>query len=95
MIAIACPSCQNEERVIRFGINRSGTPRCRCKACGKTFTLAPKSRALTPEKEQAILGSLAERISQRGIARSLKVSRLTIRTLRKKTQSASRSDGSA
>jgi hypothetical protein len=32
----------------------------------KTFTLAPKSRALTPAKEAAILGALAERISQRG-----------------------------
>jgi transposase-like protein len=84
MIAIACPYCHDREKVIRFGTNRSGTERCRCKACGKTFTLVPKSRALTPEKEAAILGALAERISQRGIARALKVSRLTIREVRKR-----------
>ena len=88
MIAIACPHCQNREKVIRFGTNHSGTPRCRCKACGKTFTLSPKSRAVTAEKETAILGALAERISQRGIARALKVSRLTIRQVRKKGHSA-------
>jgi hypothetical protein len=46
---------------------------------------------MTPQKEAAILGALAERISQRGIARALKVSkvsRLTIRNLRKKGPSA-------
>lgn len=74
--------------MIRFGKNRSGTPRCRCKACAKTFTPAPRSRAMTPQKEQAILGALAERISQRGIARALHVSRVTIRGVRKKTRSA-------
>jgi len=84
MIAISCPHCQEVEGVIRFGTNRSGTPRCRCNACKKTFTLAPKSRALTPEKQQQILRSLAERTSQRGIARALQVSRDTIRAVRKK-----------
>ena len=48
----------------------------------------PKSRAVTPQKEQAIAAALAERISQRGIARALNVSRDTIRQVRKKTQSA-------
>jgi len=84
MIAIFCPHCQEVEGVIRFGTNRSGTPRCRCNACKQTFTLAPKSRTLTPERQQQILRSLAERTSQRGIARSLKVSRDTIRAVRKK-----------
>jgi transposase len=88
MIAITCPHCQEREKVIRFGTNESGTVRCRCNACKKTFTLAPKSRAVTPEKEAAILGALAERISQRGIARALNVSRDTIRRVRKKGQNA-------
>ncbi len=88
MIAISCPYCDDVERVIRFGTNESGTARCRCKACGKTFTLSPKSRAMTPEKEQVIVAALAERTSQRGIARSLHVSRLTIRQVRKKTHGA-------
>jgi DNA-binding NarL/FixJ family response regulator len=57
-------------------------------ACTKTFTLSPKSRTLAPDKEAAILGALAERISQQGIARMLRVSRNTVRASRKKGRSA-------
>ena len=39
---------------------------------------------MTPQKEAAILRALTERISQRGIARTLKVGRQTIRVIRKK-----------
>jgi transposase-like protein len=85
MIVIPCPHCASRD-CIKFGRNESGTARCRCHACLKTFTLDPKSRAMTPEKEERILASLRERISQRGIARSQRVSRLTIRNIRKKTQ---------
>jgi transposase-like protein len=84
--AIACPHCQEVERVVRFGTNRSGTARCRCNACGKTFTIHPVERSLTPEKEAEIERALAERLSQRGIARLLKVSRDTVRKVRQKGQ---------
>lgn len=84
MVAIFCPSCGDTARVIKFGTNRSGTARLRCKACGKTFTPEPRSLALTPQQEAAIEGALAERISQRGIARAFKVSRVTVRNIRKK-----------
>jgi transposase-like protein len=84
-LVIPCPHCASKE-VIKFGTNRSGTPRCRCHGCDKTFTLNPKSRALTPEKEQEICRALQERTSQRGIARTLKVGRDTIRAVRKKTE---------
>jgi transposase-like protein len=86
MVALSCPHCGDIPHVIRFGFNRSGTERCRCQACGKTFTLHPKSRTLSAETEAAILRLLAERISQRGIARALNVSRDTIRAVRKKGQ---------
>jgi hypothetical protein len=39
---------------------------------------------MTREKEAQIVAALQERISQRGIARTFKVARLTIRNLRKK-----------
>jgi len=86
MVAISCPHCQQTEPVIRFGTNRCGTQKLRCKACHKVFTPQPKSRTVTAEKEQQILRSLAERTSQRGIARALKVSRDTIRAVRKRGQ---------
>ncbi len=69
MIALSCPHCGNKKNVIKFGTNRSGTGRCCGLVCGKTFTPAPRSRALPPEKQAAIERVLAERVSQQGIAR--------------------------
>jgi transposase-like protein len=87
MNALACPHCGNTNTIIKFGNNRSGSARYRCRACGKTFTPAPNNRAMTSEKEEQILALLEERVSQRGIARALKVGRQTIRALRKKGSS--------
>ena len=39
---------------------------------------------MTPEREELIVGALRERISQRGIARALKVGRQTVRAIRKR-----------
>ena len=88
MVSIACPHCGKPDAVIKHGVNRGGTARCRCTDCGKTFTPAPNPRIVSAETEQAIVGALAERISQRGIARALGVSRDTIRRVRKKTLGA-------
>ncbi len=85
MIALSCSYC-GSTALIKFGTNRSGTPRCR--GCGRTSTRNPKSRAMTPEREALILGALKERLSQRGIARALKVGRQTVRAVRKKGRPA-------
>jgi len=87
MIALTCPHC-SDTAVIKFGTNRSGTPRCRCHGCGRTFTRSPKSQAMTPEREALIVGALKERLSHRGIARAFKVGRQTVRAVRKKGRSA-------
>jgi transposase-like protein len=84
MVAICCPSCGGTDAVIRYGQNRSGSERLRCKACKLCFTPQDRSRALTPKKQEQIEACLAERMSQRAIARALKVSRDTIREVRKK-----------
>ena len=81
MIALSCPHC-GSAALIKFGTNRSSTPRCH--GCGRTFTHSPKSRAMTPEREALILGALKERLSQRGIARALRVGRQTVRVVRKR-----------
>lgn len=82
---IACPHCHKPEPVVKFGHNRSGTARCRCNDCGRTFTPKPNPRAVTPEKEQRIRDALAERLSIDVIARLLHVSKTTIYTTFKKT----------
>ena len=88
MVALSCPHCGNKKDVIKFGTNRSGTARCRCLDCKKTFTPAPKSRTLTPEKQAAIERALSERVSQQGIARMFQVGRDTVRKVRQRGRSA-------
>lgn len=80
----ACPRCQQTEPIVRFGHTRSGSQRLRCQDCRKTWTPHPKNRTVTPEKEKLILAAVGERLSQRAIARTLKVSRNTIRERLKK-----------
>ncbi len=89
MIALACPHCQDTASVAPHGFNRNDTARCRCQACKKTFTLNGRPRVLSDEKRQQIERALAERMSQRGIARALQVGRDTIRAVRKKGQNGS------
>ncbi|MBC7804972.1 MAG: IS1 family transposase [Akkermansiaceae bacterium] len=84
MMAMTCPHCHDTE-IIRSGRNASGTARFRCKACGKTWVQNPQRRKLSAKNAELIVAALAERVSQRGIARALRVSRDTIRALRKKT----------
>jgi hypothetical protein len=65
--------------VVRFGTNRSGTRRLRCEVCRKRFTPIPKGRCVTLEREERITVSRRERLSQRAVARALKVGRDTLR----------------
>jgi len=88
MIALACPHCGDTDSVTRHGENRNSTERFRCHSCGKTFTPNGRPRVLSEEKREQIERFLAERMSQRAIARALGVSRDTIRVVRKKGQSA-------
>ena len=81
----ACPYCHQAEPVIRFGTNESGSRRCRCKDCNKTFTPVSNSRKTTPEKEQQIERALQERLSIEATARLLKVAKKTIYKTLKKT----------
>ncbi len=85
---VTCPYCHQAEPVIRFGTNRSGSARCRCKYCRKTFTPASKSRKITVEKEQQIERALEERLSIEATARLLKVAKRTIYQVLKKNAAA-------
>ncbi len=85
---LTCPYCHQAEPVIRFGTNRSGSARCRCKDCRKTFTPGSKSRKITLEKEQQIERALEERLSIEATARLLKVAKRTIYQVLKKNAAA-------
>lgn len=86
----SCPHCHETEPVVRYGKNRSGTERLWCKACRRAWTPTPQDeRRVTAEKEAQITAALMERLSQRAIARMLKVSRDTIRVTRQKKPNGS------
>jgi transposase-like protein len=85
---VTCPYCHQAEPVIRFGTNRSGSARCRCKDCCKTFTPASKSRKITADKERQIERALEERLSIEATARLLKVAKRTIYQVLKKNAAA-------
>lgn len=81
-----CPHCEQTDPVVRNGYNRGGTQKMWCKACRRTFTPHPNTeRAITPEKEARIEAASTERLSQRAVARLLKVGRTTIRETLKKS----------
>ena len=88
--AIVCPHCQRPEAVVKHGTNRGGTARCRCKDCHKTFTPQPNPRQTSQATREAVERALAERLSQRAIARRLRVSYQTIRRVAQDGQKNSR-----
>ena len=85
--SVACPHCSQTDHVSKAGFTDCGTQRAKCTACKKTFALNPKSRALTPEKEAAILRLLEERTTIRGICRAVKCGPQTVYATLKKSGS--------
>ena len=81
--AILCPHCLRPNAVVRHGTNRGGTARCRCKDCNKTFTPQPNPRQTSQATKEAVERALAERLSTRAIARTLKVGYQTIQKVAK------------
>lgn len=83
---ISCPHCGLAEPVVKYGTTEAGTQRAKCNACNKTFGINPKSRAVTAEKEAAILKHLEERTSIGGICRALQCTSKTVYTVLKKSR---------
>ena len=69
-----CPRC-SVGPVVRNGPNPSGTPTFRCRACGRRFVANPKAGPVPEDVRQLVLRLLGERMSLRGIARAVGVSR--------------------
>lgn len=84
---VTCPHCQQVEPVVKNGYTDSGTQRARCNDCKRTFAINPKSRAVTPEKQAAILRQLEERTAIRGICRVLRCGPQTVYATLKKSRS--------
>ena len=84
-IVFSCPHCCEQERVRRYGRTRQGSERLYCNVCRRAWTLNPKSRAVTEQKQEQILRALQEKTPIAAIARTLQVSPNTVYDLLKKT----------
>jgi insertion element IS1 protein InsB len=71
---IICPKCQSTN-CIKHGRIHNGKQRYLCKDCGRQFVENPKQKIVSDEKKETVSKLLLERISLRGIVRSLKLSR--------------------
>ena len=73
-----CTAC-GSERIVKNGSNACGHQQFRCRACGVSRVLAPKSRETAPACKEAVLRAVAtERLSLRAAQRVFGVARGTI-----------------
>jgi transposase-like protein len=82
MIAYTCPRCQSTN-LRKNGRAASGQQKFHCKDCNRYGTLDRKD-AERQLREQAAENLLSERLSQRAIARTLRMSRRKVAALIKK-----------
>jgi transposase-like protein len=77
-----CPSCISDY-VIKNGFSKGGKQKYKCRDCGKQFVLNPQNQ-ISEEKKEMVDRLLLEKISLRGIGRSLGISFSWIKSYVKK-----------
>ena len=81
--AVRCIHCKSK-KVVKYGTQANGTPRCKCKECGKTFQLEYLSAGASPEIKMQIVKMALNGSGMRDISRVLGVSRNTVDAVLKK-----------
>jgi transposase-like protein len=69
----ACPSCHQDQYVIKSGLNHTKSQRYRCQQCRRYFTVAPKPRGYDLALRKHALQLYLEGTSFRAIGRLLGV----------------------
>ena len=82
-IRIRCIHCQSKE-VVKMGYQRNGTPRCKCKNCGKTFQREYINKGAKPETKKMIIKMAVNGSGIRDTARVLEISKDTVMSVLKK-----------
>jgi transposase-like protein len=85
---IRCIHC-GSKNVVKFGTQPNGTPRCKCKKCGKTFQVEYVSNGAKPETKEMIIKMSLNGSGIRDISRVLKISKDTVSAVLKKQKTAS------
>jgi len=78
LVRLACAAC-GSGWMIRFGHDRKGQQRLRCRRCGSTVTLCSLrgGNRLSPEKEDALADALGRGLTIRSAARAAGVAKAT------------------
>lgn len=69
-----CPHCESSVRQNKAGLTRFGSSRFFCCACRRTYTPQPKAPGYAPAMRQEAVRYSLEGLSQRKVARLLRVS---------------------
>ena len=88
MIVISCRKC-GSENIRKNGFTKAGARKYHCKAC-KFYGTPVTQEEKQNKKEELIEKLLCERVSQRGIARPVRVSRNRVISVIKKKKSVLR-----
>lgn len=82
--AVCCIHC-GSRKVVKYGRQANGTPRCRCKNCGKTFQSEYVSIGALPGTKKMIIKMSLNGSGIRDISRVLGVDKNTVMDVLKKT----------
>ena len=82
-ITVLCRHC-GSDRLVKNGHAANGKQKYKCHGCGKQSRENPASPGLSEERQAEILRAYEERQSMRGIARTFRISRMTLAALLKK-----------
>ena len=75
---ITCPSCQQTNRQLRVGRNRSGSQRYRCACCGRKYTPQPAPHGYDAALRRQAIEWYVDGMGLRRIARHLGVVHQTV-----------------
>jgi transposase-like protein len=73
-----CPYCEQDEYVIKSGLNHTGSQRYRCQSCRRYFTPAPKPEGYDQSVRRQALQLALEGTSFRAIGRLLGLHHQTV-----------------
>jgi len=91
-VTICCPYCGSED-LVRNGHTSNGKQKYRCKACNRQNRENPAPNGYTEERREEILRAYQERSSLRGLTRTFKVARNTVRDWLKKSSKIASPEG--
>ena len=84
---LKCIHCSSKN-IVKMGKQLNGTPRCKCKTCGKTFQTEYLNNGSKPETKHLIIKMTLKGSGIRDISRVLNVDKNTVMAVLKKLKNS-------